>query len=111
MDLINEMLTGTLYFSLNPIAWVAAVVASLHSRKLRNPIFAAIATQAAISGLLLSFALYSSKAFPLDEMITMILVPGILSGMLIAALVIICTQRRRLKRMFFTPAEKQYTYQ
>ncbi|MEM7564040.1 MAG: hypothetical protein AAF353_13465 [Pseudomonadota bacterium] len=101
MDLINEMLHGTLYFSLNPIAWVAAIVVSLRSRKLRSPFFAAIGVQTAISGLLMSFALSSSKGFPLNDMVTMVLVPGIISGILIAALVIACTKRRRLKRMLF----------
>ena len=99
MELINEALNSAFYFSMNPLAWVAAIVFATRSKKLRNPVIAAVTTQALFSGLLITLIAFSDKAFPVNDIFVMILIPGVLSGILISAMVILFTKRRRLMRL------------
>jgi len=99
MEELNEALNSVLYFSLNPLAWVMAIRFSLHSKKLRNPFIAAIVTQTGISCILIALIALSAKTFPFNDVFIMVLVPGVVSGMLIAALVVLFTKQRRLRRL------------
>ena len=98
MELINEALSSVLYFSINPLAWVMAIMYAIRSKKLRNPIIAAVTTQTLFSGLLISLIALSDKAFPFHDIFVMVLIPGVLSGISISALVLLFTKRRRLMR-------------
>jgi hypothetical protein len=110
METINEVLNGVAYFSLNPIAWAAAISISIRSRKLRSPVIAAVMTQTLISGLLISLSALSDKAFPINDLLVLVLLPGVLSGMLISALVILCSKRRRLIRMMSSGRTNRLAY-
>ncbi len=106
MELINEALGSVLYFSMNPLAWVVAIVfairnkrLSIRNRKLRNPVIAAVSTQTLFSGLLITLNSLSDKGFPIIDMLVKVLIPGVLSGILISAIVILVTERRRLMRI------------
>jgi len=99
MELINEALNSVLYFSMNPLAWVAAIVLAIRSKKLRNPVIAAVTTQTLFSGLLITLIALSDKAFPVNDILLMVLIPGVVSGILISATVILFTKRRRLIRL------------
>ena len=98
MELINEALNSVLYFSMNPLAWVVAIVFAIRNKKLRNPVIATVSTQTLFSGLLIALNSLSDKAFPVNDMLVMVLIPGVLSGILISAMVILVTKRRRLMR-------------
>lgn len=104
METINEALIGALYFSLNPLAWVAAIIFSIRSRKLRSPVIAAVATQTLVAVLLIGLSVLSDKVPPIGDMLVIVLVPGVLSGILVSALVILFTKPRQLKRRVFSPA-------
>ena len=110
METINEVLEGVAYFSLNPIVWAAAISISIRSRKLLSPVIAAVMTQTLISGLLLSLTAFSNKAFPINDFLVLVLLPGVLSGMLISALVILCSKRRRLIRMLSSRRSDRLAY-
>ncbi len=99
MELINEALNSVLYFSMNPLAWVAAIVFAIRNKKLRNPVIAAVTTQTLFSGLLITLIALSDKAFPINDIFVLVLIPGVLSGILISAMVILVTKRRRLMRL------------
>ena len=99
MELINEALSSALYFSMNPLAWAVAIVFAIRSKKLRSPVIAAVTTQTLFSGLLITLIALSDKAFPFNDVFVMLLIPGVLSGILISALVILFTKRRRLMRL------------
>ena len=98
METIVEALSSAAYFSLNPLAWVAAIVISVRSIKLRSSIIAAVITQVLFSGLLITLIALSDKPFPVSDIFVMILIPAVLSGILISAVVILSTKRRRLIR-------------
>ena len=98
MEQLNEALNSVLYFSLNPLAWVMAIKYSMHSRRLRNPLIAAIMTQTGISCILIALIAWTDQAFPFNEVFTVILIPGVLSGILIAAPVILFSKQRRLRK-------------
>ena len=98
METINEALSSAAYFSLNPLAWVAAIVISVRSIKLRSSIIAAVITQVLFSGLLITLNSLSDKEVPVNDMLVMVLIPGVLSGILISAMVILVTKRRRFMR-------------
>ena len=99
METINEALTGALYFSLNPLAWVAAIVFSVRSRKLRNPFIAAVTTQTLCGGLLISLTAFSDRVYPISELVVVVLIPGVLSGILISALVVPFAKWRQLRKL------------
>jgi hypothetical protein len=99
MELIYETLYSVLYFSMNPLAWVMPFVFAKRSIKLRNPVIAAVATQMLFSGLLIGLNSWSDKEFPIYDMLVKVLIPGVLSGILISAIVILVTKRRRLMRL------------
>ena len=98
METINETLSSAAYFTLNPLAWVAAIVISVQGIKLRSPIIAAVVTQTLFSGLLITLIALSDRIFPVRDIFVMILIPAVLSGILISAVVILFTKRRRLIR-------------
>ncbi len=99
MELINETLNSVLYFSMNPLAWGVAIVLTKRNKKLRKPVIATVSTQTLFSGLLITLNSLSDKAFPVYDMLVMVLIPGVLSGILISAMVILVTKRRRLMRL------------
>ena len=99
MELINEALNSVLYFSMNPLAWVVAIVFAIRNKKLRNLVIAAVSTQTLFSCLLMSLNSLSDKSFPVNDMLVMVLIPGVLSGILISAMVILVSKRRRLMRL------------
>jgi hypothetical protein len=98
METIIEALSSAAYFSLNPLAWVAAIVISVHGIKLRSPIIAAVVTQTLFGGVLITLIAVSDRAFPVRDIFVMILIPAVLSGILISTVVILFTKRRRLIR-------------
>ena len=98
MELINEALNSVFYFSMNPLPWVVAIVFAIRNKKLRSLVIAAVSTQTLFSGLLITLNFLSDQAFPVNDMLVMILIPGVLSGILISAMVILVTKRRRLMR-------------
>ena len=110
METINEVLEGVAYFSLNPIVWAAAISFSIRSRKLRSPIIAAVMTQTLICVLLISLTAFSDKAFPINDFLVLVLLPGVLSGLLISTLVILFTKRRRLIRMLSSGRTDRLAY-
>ncbi|MFC1560474.1 hypothetical protein ACFL3W_00855 [Pseudomonadota bacterium] len=99
MELVNEALNGVLYFSMNPLAWAVTIVFAIRNKKLRIPVIAAVSTQTLFSGLLISLNFLSDKAFPINDMLVMVVIPGVLSGILISAMVILVTKRRRFMRL------------
>ena len=110
METISEALSSAAYFSLNPLAWAAAILFSIRSNKLRNPVIAAVMTQTLFSGLLISLIAWSDKAFPINDIVVMLLVPGVLSGILISTLVILVTKRRRLMRLVTSRPIDRFAY-
>ena len=110
MELINEALNSVLYFSLNPLAWVVAIVFAKRSYKLRNPVIAAVATQTVFSCLLITLNSLSGRSFPVNDILVMLLIPGVLSGILISAMVILVTKRRRLKRFLSSRQTDRLAY-
>ena len=110
METINEVLNGVAYFSLNPVAWAAAISISIRSKKLRSPVIAAVMTQTLICVLLISLTAFSDKAFPINDFLVLVLLPGVASGLLISALVILCSKRRRLIRRMSSPRVDRLAY-
>jgi hypothetical protein len=110
MEQINEVLYSVLFLSLNPLAWVMTVVFSKNSGKLRKPIIAAVMTQMGICCLLATLVVWSNIAFSVNDMVTILLIPCVLSGMLISAIVILFTRRRRLRQLFSSQRVDQFTY-
>ena len=110
MEQINEVLYSVLFLTLNPLAWVMAVVFSKNSGKLRKPVIAAVTTQMGICGLLTTLVFWSNIAFTGSDIVTILLIPCLLSGMLISATVILLTKRRRLRQLFASRRVKQFTY-
>jgi hypothetical protein len=110
MEQINELLYSVLFLSLNPLAWVMAVVFSKKSGKLRKPVIAAVMTQMGICCLLATLVVWSNIAFSVNDMVTILLIPCVLSGMLISAIVILLTKRRRLRQIFSSQPVEQFTY-
>ena len=110
MEQINEVLYSVLFLSLNPLAWVMAVVFSKNSGKLRKPIIAAVITQMGICCLLATLVVWSNIAFSVNDMVTILLIPCVLSGMLISAIVILFTKRRRLRQLFSSQPVDHFTY-
>jgi hypothetical protein len=110
MEQINEALYSVLFLSLNPLAWVMAVVYSKKSRQLRKPVIAAVMTQTGICFLLIALIVWSDTAFPVKDIFTVLLIPCVLSGILISAIVILFTKRRRLLRLFSSRRVDQMTY-
>jgi hypothetical protein len=110
MEQINEVLYSVLFLSLNPLAWVMAVVFSKNSGKLRKPIIAAVMTQMGICCLLATLIVWSNIAFSVNDMVTILLIPCVLSGMLISAIVILFTKRRRLRQLFSSQRVDHFTY-
>ena len=110
MEQINEVLYSVLFLSLNPLAWVMAVVFSKKSGKLRKPVIAAVMTQMGIFCLLATLVVWSNIAFSVNDMVTILLIPCVLSGMLISAIVILLTKRRRLRQLFSSQPVEQFTY-
>ena len=98
MELINEALNSVLYFSMNPLPWAVAIVFAVRNRKLRIPVIAAVSTQTLFSGILVALNFLSDTAFPVKDMLVMVVIPGVLSGILISAMVILVIKRRRLMR-------------
>ena len=110
MEQMNELLYSVLFSSLNPLAWVMAVVFSENSGKLRKPVIAAVMTQMGICCLLTTLVFCSNIAFPVNDIVTILLIPCVLSGMLISAIVILLTKRRRLRQLFSSQPVEQFTY-
>jgi hypothetical protein len=110
MEQINETLIGVLILSLNPLAWVMAVIFSKNSEKLRKPVIAAVMTQTGICCLLIALIVWSEMAYPVADIFTIILIPCVLSGILISAIVILFTKRRRLLQIFSSRRVDQMTY-
>ena len=98
MELINEAMNSVLYFSMNPLVWAVAIVFAVRNKKLRIPVIAAVSTQTLFSGLLISLNFLSDKAFPINDMLVMVVIPGVLSGILVSTMVILVTKRRRFMR-------------
>jgi hypothetical protein len=110
MELINEALNGVLYFSMNPLAWVVAIVFAKRNKRLRNPVIAAVATQTLFSCFLITLNSLSGKLFPVIDLLALLLIPGVLSGILISAIVILVTQRRRLMRLLSSRRTDRLAY-
>ncbi len=110
MELISEVLYNALFLSLNPLAWVMAVMFSKKSAGLRKPVIAAVMTQMGICCLLATLVIWSNIAFSTGDMVTILLIPCVLSGMLISAIVILLTKRRRLRQLFSSQRVDQLTY-
>ena len=110
MEQINEALYSVLFLSLNPLAWVMAVIFSKNSGKLRKPVIAAVMTQTGICCLLIALIVWSEIAFPVKDIFTILLIPCVLSGILISAIVIVFTKRRRLRQLFSSRRVDQLTY-
>ena len=110
MEPLNEALNSVLYFSLNPFAWVMAIKFSMQSRKLRRPFIAAIIAQTGISCILIALIAWSDSAFPFKDIFTVVLIPGVLSGILIGAVVILFTKPRRLLQRFSSQRAGKLAY-
>ena len=110
MEQINEALYSVLFLSLNPFAWAIAVKFSKNSEKLRKPVIAAVMTQTGICCLLIALIVWSDIAFPVNDIFTILLVPFVLSGILISAIVILFTKRRRLRQLFSSQRVGELTY-
>jgi hypothetical protein len=110
MEQINEVLYSVLFLSINPLAWVMAIKFSKNSGELRKPVIAAVMTQTGIFGLLVALIVWSDIAFPVSDIITVLLVPCVLSGILISAIVIVFTKRRQLLQLFSSRLLDQLTY-
>lgn len=110
METIAEVLESTAYFALNPLAWLAAAAFALRSGILRKPVIAAVVTQLLMCGLLISLVALSDKPFPVDYMFVLLLIPGTLSGLLISAIVLLVTKRRRLKRFLSSQRTDRVAY-
>ena len=76
MEQINEALYSVLFLSLNPLAWVLAVIFSKKSKRLRKPIIAAVTTQTGIGCLLIALIVWSEIAFPVKDIFTVLLIPS-----------------------------------
>ena len=110
MEQINEALYSVLFLSLNPLAWVMAVIFSKNSEKLRKPIIAAVMTQTGICCLMIALVVWSDIAFSVNDMFTVLLIPCVLSGILISAIVILFSKRRRLRQLFSSRQVDQLAY-
>jgi hypothetical protein len=110
MEQINEALYSVLFLSLNPLAWVMAVIFSKNSRKLRKPVIAAVMVQTGICGVLIALIVWSDIAFTVNDMFTILLIPCVLSGILISAIVILFTKQHRLLQLFSSQRMDQVTY-
>ena len=110
MEQLNEALISVLFLSLNPLAWVLAVISSKNSGKLRKPIIAAVMTQTGICCLLVGLIVWADIAFPVTDIFTVLLAPCVLSGILISAIVILFTKRPRLLQLFSSLRMDQMTY-
>jgi len=110
MEQINELLYSVLFLSLNPLAWVMAVIFSKNSENLRKPVIAAVMTQTGICCLLVALIVWTDVAFPVSNIITVLLVPCVLSGIFVSAIVILFTKQRRLKQIFSSRQTGQLTY-
>ncbi|MDC1287601.1 hypothetical protein N8198_06930 [Gammaproteobacteria bacterium] len=110
MELVNEVLYSVLFLSLNPLAWVMAVIFSKNSNKLRKPVIAAVTTQTGICSVLIALVVWSEIAFSVSDIITVLLVPCVLSGLLVSAIVILFTKRRQLLQLLSSHREDQLTY-
>jgi len=110
MEQINEALYSVLFLSLNPLAWVMAIKFSKNSAKLRHPVIAAVMTQTGICGLLVVLIVWSDVAFSVSDIFTILLIPCVLSGILISAIVILFNKRRRLRQLFSSRRVDQLTY-
>lgn len=110
MEQIYEGLYSVLLISLNPLAWVMAVIFAKNSAKLRKPIIAAVMTQTGICCLLIALNVWSGAAVPVNDIFTILLIPFVLSGILISAIVILFTKRRRLRQLFSSRRVDELTY-
>ena len=110
MEQINEALYSALFLSLTPLAWVMAVIFSKNSGKLRRPVIAAVMTQTGICCLMIALIVWSDIAFAVNDMFTILLVPFVLSGILISAIVILFTKQRRLRQLFSSRRVDQLAY-
>ena len=110
MEQINEVLYSVLFLSLSPLAWALAVIFSKKSKRLRKPVIAAVMTQTGICCLLIALIVWSDIAFPVSDIFTILLVPFVLSGILISAIVILFTKRPRLLELFSSRPVDQMTY-
>ena len=110
MEQINEALYSVLFLSLNPLAWVLAVMYSKKSKTLRKPVLAAVMTQTGICCLLIALIVWSGTAFPVKDIFTVLLIPCVLSGILISAIVILFTKRPRLQQRFSSLRMGELTY-
>jgi hypothetical protein len=110
MEHINEVLFSVLFLSLNPLAWVLAVISSKNSENLRKPVIAAVMTQTGICCLLVAMIVWSDIAFPVKDIFTILLAPCVLSGILISAIVILFTKQHRLLQLFSSQRMDQMTY-
>ena len=110
MEQINEALYSALFLSLNPLAWVMAVIFSKKSGQLRKPVIAAVITQTGICCLLIALIVWSGTAFPVSDIFTLLLIPCVLSGILISAIVILFTKPRRLRQVFSSRRVDQMTF-
>lgn len=98
METIAEVFYSAAYFTLNPLAWIAAIAVAVRSGILRKPVIAAVMTQVLMAGLLIFLIALSDSAFPVRDVLVLLLVPGALSGLLISAVVLLVTKRRRFMR-------------
>ena len=110
MEQINEALFSALFLSLNPLAWVMAVIFSKKSEQLRKPVIAAVMTQTGICCLLTVLIVWSEIAFPVSNIFTVLFIPCVLSGILVSAIVILFTKRPRLLQLLSSSRVDQMTY-
>ena len=110
MEQINEVLYSVLFLSLSPLAWVLAVIFSKKSKRLRKPVIAAVMTQTGIFCLMIALIVWSGTAFPVKDIFTVLLIPCVLSGILISAIVILFTNRPRLRQLFSSHRGDELTY-
>ena len=110
MEQMSELLYNVLFLSINPFAWAMAVRFSKNSGGLRKPVIAAVMTQMVICCLLTTMVVWSNIALPVGDMVTILLIPCVLSGMLISAIVILFTKRPRLRQLFSSQPVEQFTY-
>ena len=110
MEQINEALISILLLSLNPLAWVMAVIYSKKSGTLRKTVIAAVMTQTGICCLLTVLIVWSEIAFPVSNIFTVLFIPCVLSGILVSAIVILFTKRPRLLQLLSSSRVDQMTY-
>ena len=100
MDIsLDEILSFTLVFSLNPIAWAVVTLCAIRSKAFWIPIAGGVLSQiVCIIAFAIQLEVFEDAEFSLSEILVMLFTPAILSGLLISTLVFLFVRQRRLRR-------------